>query len=59
MIENLSVSEKTIGLTSIAASFLQKELQKRKNQGFSASKTGLASEAIIKAYGKQLGSEDV
>jgi len=56
MIEKTTEIEKTIGLTPVAAQLLQNELQNRKQKGFSASKTGIASEAIIKAYGGQNGN---
>lgn len=51
---NRTNNDKTTGLTPLAAQILQKELMSRKNLGYSASKTGLASEAIIRAYGKSL-----
>jgi len=46
---------KNIGLTPLAEKLLQSELLNRKKQGYSASKTGIASEAIIKAYGGKEG----
>jgi len=54
MVKNLKSCE-NIGLTPVAAKLLQKELETRKSQGYSASKTGIASEAIIKAYGRGEG----
>jgi len=56
MIENFSDFDKTTGLTPVAAKVLKNELERRKKQGYSASKTGIASEAIIKAFGKGEGA---
>jgi len=41
-----------IGINPLAARILQKELASRRNLGYSASRVSLASEAIIKVYGR-------
>jgi hypothetical protein len=59
MIENQKgkLQDKTIGLTGGATAILMEELTRRRQLGYSASKTSLASEAIIAAYGKSLTAQ--
>jgi len=48
--------KEVIGITPIAADLLKNEAKSRKERGLTASLLGLASEAIIKAYGR--GGQD-
>jgi hypothetical protein len=45
------------GLTPFAAKTLREEQARQKRLGFAASMTGLASEAIIKAYGEKFSTQ--
>jgi hypothetical protein len=49
---DFSKRDKTTGLTAGATEILLKELHNRQKIGFSATKTSLASEAIIAYFGK-------
>jgi len=54
--EKLDFTKEVVAITPLAAKLLESEVETRKERGFSASKTGIASEAIIKTFGGQNGN---